>query len=409
MQDLRQFKETVFIITYRKKADLLDRRCIRSENEIHRAGWIMISPNKFIPNGYIRVENGIIRETGRYHDSVNAKDHGPGVIMPGLVNAHTHLELSRLKGKLDFDLGFQAWVQNLLQLRQGFSNDELKTGAKQGIKELQDSGSCAVGDISTLGLAWDSLCKSGLSGTWFREYLGTQVHHDFFPGKSKNLKASFAGHAPHTTSPALLKHLSQAAQKQGAPFSIHVGESQDEIEFLETGKGRWADFLLERGIDFSDWGLPGQSPVKYIDSMGILNKNTLLVHLIHSQKHDFQIIKSRGSNVCVCPRSNFNLHKQLPDLEQMLKIGINPCLGTDSLASTRTLNIFDEMRFTAIKYPDIKPGAILEMSTINGAKALGISRNFGTLEPGKDAVFIYLPITADNQQDLLEKIIHDNS
>jgi len=409
----------------------LDKRCIKPEKGIHRAGWIMVNPQRFIPNGYIRVENGIIQGTGnqKNYDSQTVTDYGSGVIIPALVNGHTHLELSRLKGQIAFDRfspgqlspgqlssgqlssdrGFQSWIRELLQRRDAFTVEELENGAKHGINQLQDSGCGVVGDISTLGLAWDSLCKSGLAGVWFQEYLGTQIFRYSFPEKYGNLNASLAGHAPHTTSPKLLKSLARAAQKHGFPFCLHFGESIDEIEFLTTGKGQWAEFLSERGIDFSDWGLPAQSPVKYIDAMGILNENTLLVHLIHSQTQEFEIIKNRRSNVCICPRSNYNLHKQLPNLEQMLKAGIMPCMGTDSLASTQSLSIFDEIAFTAKTFPNISPETILEMATINGAKALGLSQKFGTLEPGKAAVFIYLPLTAGKYSDLLEKIINETS
>ncbi|MDM8535285.1 amidohydrolase family protein [Desulfobacterales bacterium HSG17] len=404
----------------------MDRRCIKVEKGIHRAGWIMVDSQRFIRNGYFKVENGIIQETGSHNhsnsknnNSKNVTDHGPGVIIPALVNAHTHLELSRLKGQIEFDRysldqfssnqGFQSWVRELLRLRETYTLEELENGAEIGIKELQDSGCGVVGDISTLGLAWDTLCKSGLAGVWFREYLGTKIIEYSFPEKNENLRASLAGHAPHTTSPAMLKSLSQTAQNQGSPFSLHLAESQDEIEFLTTGKGKWAEFLSERGIDFSDWGLPAKSPVRYINKMGLLNENLLLVHLIHSQIQEFEIIKNSGANVCICPRSNYNLHKQLPNLEQMLKTGIKPCMGTDSLASTQSLSMFDEMAFTASSFPNIKPEIILEMATINGAEALGLSQKFGSLEPGKAAVFIYLPLTADKVSDLLEKMIHETS
>ncbi|QTA78601.1 Amidohydrolase 1 family protein [Desulfonema limicola] len=389
----------------------MDTRCIKIEKGIHRAGCIMISPQRFIQNGFIKAENWIIQETGekKHYDSSIVTDHGPGVIIPALINAHTHLELSRLKGEIAFDQGFQNWVRELLWRRQAYSLEELENGAESGIKELMDSGSGAVGDISTLGLTWNILCRSGLAGVWFREYLGTQTFQDLMPGKHGNLSASLAGHAPHTTSPALLKSLSLTAQSKGSPFSIHLAESTDEIEFLATGKGPWADFLGERNIDFSDWGLPAKTPVKYLDSIGILNKNTLLVHLIHSRKQDFEIIKQRGAKVCICPRSNYNLHKQLPDLEQMLKHGIKPCLGTDSLAGTESLSMFDEMAYTGKNYPNINPGTIIEMAAVNGAKALGLSQKFGTLEPGKSAVFIYLPLTARKNSDLLEKIIYESS
>ena len=115
-----------------------------------------------------------------------------------------------------------------------------------------------------------------------------------------------------------------------------------------------------------------------------------------------QIIKNSKANICLCPRSNYNLHKKLPNIETITKLGINTALGTDSLASTDTLDILDETAFIAKKYPEIKAEKLLAMATINGAKALGIEKYYGTIEKGKKASFLYLPVKVKNKQDALK-------
>nr|MBL0731695.1 amidohydrolase family protein [Desulfobacterales bacterium] len=123
---------------------------------------------------------------------------------------------------------------------------------------------------------------------------------------------------------------------------------------------------------------------------------------------DLEILKKNGVHVCLCPRSNQNLHQRLPDIEKMLAAGIKPCLGTDSLASVDTLSIFDEMAFVAASFPQVDPADILEMATLSGAKALGLGHQIGLLHPGCKEIFTYIPATAGNQADLIAQIVHTN-
>ncbi len=388
--------------------------------EIHRARWLAADPQTILENGWLRVENGIIREIdqGRISASVPIRDHGTGVIIPALINAHTHLELSALKGKISFAHGFRPWVQMLIECRASMGFEELKQGAKAGIAELRRTGCIAAGEISTLGLTREILWDSGLAGVWFREYLGgmnaVREEAETLCCASDTAQSdglccfdSLAGHAPHTTSPELLKFLKETTRKQGRPFSLHLAESEDEWEFLRTGKGQWADFLTERGIDFSGWGLPVQNPVIYAHQLGLADEKSIFVHLLHAGPDELNLLKERGSHVCICPRSNHNLHARLPDLPGMLRAGLDPCLGTDSLASAESLSLFDEMAFVSRCFPEISPEDIFAMSTANGAAAIGLADRLGSLVPGKCGTFIYIPITTCLSSHLLERVIHE--
>ncbi len=388
--------------------------------QIHRAGWVIVAPNTVLRDGYFLTAGGAVQEVGqgRISGKFAVVDHGPGVLLPALVNGHTHLELSLFQGRLPVHEGFQNWVRELIRIREEAGPIRLLEGAKAGIEALKSAGCGLVGEVSSLGLTRDLLNESGLVGVWFREYLGgdppadisTRLSgegDDFGPDQNPSVTtASLAGHGPHTTAPEVLKFLKGLTRARGLPFGLHLDESEDELEFLTTGEGHWADFLNERGIDFREWGLPAESPVAHADRLGLLDERTLAVHLIHSGVNEFGVLRDRGTRICLCPRSNAALHGRLPDLVGMLKAGLTPCLGTDSPASVDSLSIFDEMAFTAHAYPDVPPETILSMATLYGAEALGLADRFGSLEPHRSAFFTYLPATATTSRDLLEQLVH---
>jgi aminodeoxyfutalosine deaminase len=373
---------------------------------IHKAGWVVTDPYTIIRDGFVHVDSGLIKDIGRGSCSGHIIDHGPGALLPVLVNAHTHLELCALKDKVLPEKGFRNWVENLIDLRNSVGTENLKTSAINGVKELIESGCGVIGEISTLGLTWEIVSNSSLRGVWFREFLGNVLPEEITCNKRKLLIKSIAGHAPHTLSPELLVDLKNITRRKNIPFSIHLAESEDEILFLTTGKGIWADFMTERGIDFSGWNLPVETPVRYLENLGVLDENTIAVHLIHADEKDFEILLRHNVRVCLCLRSNFNLHNMLPDLTGMLKAGIKPCLGTDSLASTESLSIFDEMTFVSKSFPSIPPAEILAMATLNGASCLGFGEMFGSLTPGKRAAFVYVPVDVSSKAGLLQALVN---
>nr|NJM04192.1 amidohydrolase family protein [Desulfobacula sp.] len=358
-----------------------------------------------IQNGYLEIENGRIKGI---HSGVPREaciDHGPGVLMPPLVNAHVHLELSALKNRIPFDKGFQSWVKTLLDERAALSQEVLVREAKKAILDLLTSGNPYVGEISTLGITQTLLENSGLKGVFFQEFLGTAAEIGCVQ-KKDGLSFSVAGHAPHTSSPDLLR-LEFQSRSAGMPFSIHVAESEAESEFIFRGKGSWADFLTLRGIDYSAWDIGSKTPVAYLEDMGLLDPLTLAVHLLQATPTDMDILARSRVKVCVCPRSNYNLHGRLPDIGLMIQKGINPALGTDSLASCDSLDIWDEMAFIAQHYPGLDPRTLFSMATLNGARALGLEEVTGTLAQGKRADFIYRPLDAQTEKVVFERMVSD--
>lgn len=373
------------------------------QGNCYHARWIILSSKTVIENGYLEVEDGQIKGISKARPRGRVLDLGSGVILPALVNAHVHLELSALKGTMSFDRGFTAWVGDLLARRDALGERKLRQAADLAAAELAGTGTGTIGEISTLGITRDLLESHGVSGVWFQEILGGM---DIKSGleKGRFLSWSMAGHAPHTTAPSMLKQLKARTRSNDLPFSIHLAESRLESEFIQTGKGLWADFLRSRGIDTSTWPLGNTSPVRYLNRLGILDNSTLAVHLLQADARDMDILARTGTRVCLCPRSNENLHHELPDIKGMLEKGIEPALGTDSLASCESLNLFDETAFVRRRYPHIGPKTVFEMATLNGARVLGLDKVLGSLDTGKQACFLYADLTISNKNHIFERL-----
>lgn len=373
----------------------------------HKAGWVIQDPETIIRDGFVHVSRGRITSTNPHRPTGTEPvvDHGAGVLMPALVNAHTHLELSALKGKIPHCDGFEMWVRHLIEKRAGLDDEALLTGIQAGIDEVIQSGCGVVAEIATAGLSGSPFLTSQLNGIWFKEYLGHRP--DECPLVLDSNNTSFAGHAPHTTAPSLLTELKRFTLQHDRPFSIHLSESDQEVEFIRSGKGPWAELLKERNIDFSNWPLPARSPVGYLDRLNIFDKKTLAVHLLQVDPHDIDILAKRGVSVAVCPRSNQRLHARQPAIPEMIAKGLNICLGTDSLASCESLSIFDEMAWISQNYPMLSSEQILSMATINGADALGLGTEYGRLAPGYQFSATYVPLKTTGSKTLLEGIVNN--
>ncbi len=405
MPDTRPASGTVFIMCLIKKMPV-------AGSTVHKAGWVMVDPQTIIRDGFVRVESGKISDVGQGRGEPSADriiQHGPGVLMPSLVNAHTHLDLCALEQATDMEAGFIGWVWSVIQKKEQIEQDTLQDAARRGIEELKLSGTWIVGDISSSEVSPRLFLASGLAGVRFQECLGSKSPPDLRCEKISDTQTlSVAGHAPHTTAPDLLVRLKSAARKAATPFSVHLAESLDEVRFLTTCKGPWADFLTMRGIDTSGWGLAGLSPVRHAERLGLLDQNTLAVHLVFADAKGVATLAEKQVHACICPRSNMNLHKRLPDVPMMIHAGLRLCLGTDSLASNDSLSLFDEMAFLSRSFPQVAHRDILTMATENGARALGFEDQLGRLTPSKMAAMIYVPVSASGAEQVMECLVNDS-
>jgi cytosine/adenosine deaminase-related metal-dependent hydrolase len=226
-------------------------------------------------------------------------------------------------------------------------------------------------------------------------------------GTLDDAKYSLAAHAVYSTSAHVIQQAKEWCRARGRVFGMHVAEHEPEMEFLQTGGGFCRELLQSLGRWVEGWAPPGMSPVAYLDSLGVLDEKTLLVHGVHCSGSDWDRVASRGCTVCFCPRSNENIGAGRPDIGRAIRMGVPTALGTDSLASNVDLNLFAEAAFVLDRYPELGPDALIAMMTLGGARALGLEVRLGSLTPGKSAAILAIPaetgVTADQ---LFETIIH---
>jgi len=383
----------------------------------YKSRWVYPVDKPPIENGWVGVSDGKIISVGQGNcDDGNPADLGDGVLLPALINAHTHLELSALKDRIPPGLGFLSWVQNILTLRETAVNSDAAESLENPLSELLKQGVAAVGDWSTsLGIN-DIFYDSPVIRCGFYEIIGFSGQDLLLPDsinknsepRTLNSKLAFdslGAHAPHTTSAALLRSAKVWTTDHGLPLSIHTAESIEEEEFLAKGGGPWEQLLRNRGRWNASWRPPGMSPVAYLDSLGILNETTQCIHLTRATGADLGIIKSRQAKVVICPRSNHFITGCLPPVVNMIDLGIAPALGTDSLASNEDLDLWEEMNFLARSFPDLASDVILQTATLNGAASLGLEDSLGSITPGKKASMLFIPLPAVAFTDLPAAII----
>jgi cytosine/adenosine deaminase-related metal-dependent hydrolase len=320
-------------------------------------------------------------------------------LAPGLVNAHCHLELSHLGHGLTLGEGFLPWVRSLVpHLREPLSPEAIQTALAQ----LLDCGTAFVADITgrncaavaaaldSVGLGyWQLMEVFGFSS---QSYAGPAVTCGQPLSDSALRHAATAGHAPYSTHPDILRQAKQWSTAHGRPFSIHLAEPEGEAELLNSGSGALAEFYRRAGILPRDFQPPVLSSVAYADSLGLLDASTLAVHCVHVNDIDIELLHERAATVCLCPRSNARMSVGRAPWEALCAAGVNICLGTDGLTSNADLDLWNELRFFREGLLDsLDLAKALALITCNPACALGIAEEYGSIVPGRRAVFSVLP------------------
>lgn len=377
-----------------------------------------------ISNGAVLVHDGRIVAFGRRKDVVKAhpgaevRDLGEVVILPGLVNAHTHVELSFMNGVPPAGGTFMTWLRDLVARRPGIDAGAAAEAATKAIETMVLRGTVAVGDIANGAWAAPLLARSGLRGLAFHEIFGfaasdTESILDAAAQRLETIDADPAvlaardrfttvltPHAAHTTSFPLLKALGGRAVASGEMLSIHVAESEEESQLLRDGTGPFKDFLVERGSWDPAFKAPGQTPVEYLERLGVLTPRTLAVHCVHLDHQDISRLQARGVTVVTCPRSNQRLGVGKAPVPKLLSSGIQVALGTDSLASAPDVDVFTEVAHLRQEHPGLSPAAALRIATLNGARALGIAKDLGSIEEGKLAALTVVGLNDPNDDPL---------
>ena len=342
--------------------------------------------------------------------AAGATDLGRAAILPALVNVHTHLELSYLHERVPAGTTFSTWVKALMALRRGYpdpSAPEILAAARRAISAARASGTGLVGDISNTLVTVPLLRDAGLAAQVFHELLGFNVADpsarvkaasaaiDAAGRSDRDVRLSRAAHAPYSVSPGMFRAIRTAVDEGSVPLtSVHLGESADEVEFLQHGTGSFRSLLEELGVWAPDWETPATTPVNYLSDLGFIDRSALVVHGVQFNGDDLSRLAALGATVASCPRSNVYVGVGSPPLEAFYAMDVNVAFGTDSLASVADLNLFAELREARRIAPRVTARRLLESATLVGARALGFGDDFGSIEAGKRAAMIAIPIPA---------------
>lgn len=387
---------------------------------LHRAPYIVPvfgDPDKpaVIEDGAVLTEHGRISKIGKYSELKGADaelvEHENSILTPGLVNCHTHLELSHL-APLGTDNGpdtpgdIASWIRKLLAARveAGFE-DGHAFDALQALAQVYATGCRAVADIGNLPESGQLGKNFKVEVFFFLEFLGLSASLekdalDLLETVEDDQLCT--GHAPYSTSAKLIRKLKNRSNRLGHLFPVHVAESVDEIEFLKSNKGRLQDFLEERQALDDSFVCPESTAVNYLDSLGVLDKKTLCVHCVHVTDGEISLLAERKANVCLCPGSNRYMGVGKAPVQKMLDAGIMPVLGTDSPASNPHLSIWQEMKFLMEDHPGLDPIDVFRMASRRGAEVLGIDQEMGSLEPGRSASFLAVEGNVNGANEVFE-------
>ena len=389
----------------------------------YRAAWVCPIDQPPIRSGVVIVDAGRIVAVGDEREVVSNQrsgiadqwvvDLGNVVLMPGLVNAHIHLELSWLRGRVPPADKFTDWVKQLMAGRGGVERPDDPTvleSLRSAIAELRASGTVAVGDISNSLASPQPMHDAGLDGVVFHELLGFTQRDGAVIEKGAAARAaapglvSLAPHAPYSTSPELFRAIREAVNGSACPIlSVHLGESPEESELLQSGTGPWRRMLEAIGLWREDWAIPACGPVEYLDRLGVIDARTLVVHGVQFDDQALARLAAIGATLVTCPRSNEWVGVGVPAIERFYRSGVAVAVGTDSLASVEDLNLFSELRAMRRIAPTVPARKFLESATLVGARALGLEADLGSLTPGKRAeiLAIELPGPVDDIEEYL--------
>jgi len=377
----------------------------------YRAAWVLPVSSPPLPAGVVTVDRGRILGVGAGADG-KVEDLGNVAILPGLVNAHAHLELSWMRGRVRPAASMARWAAALIAERRASMHDPAESTAA-AIAEARAAGTSLVGDVANGLTSYEPLAASSLCAVIFHELIGfsTSDPERVVAGAAARIaelpqndcvRLSIVPHAPYSVSPDLMQAI--ARHSAGRPMSVHLGESPEEVQFLRNGTGAWREILESLGAWNAAWKPPGCGPVKYLENLGLVTRNLVAVHGVQLTDDELETLARAGATIVTCPRSNRWTGAGDPPVERFFRSGVRVAVGTDSLASVGDLNLFTELALLRQLAPKVPPRAILYSGSSAGAEALGFGSELGTLEPGKRAQLIAVRIPA-NVADVEEYLL----
>ncbi|MEI7532798.1 MAG: amidohydrolase family protein [Verrucomicrobiae bacterium] len=379
-----------------------------------------------IEDGAVLIDGNKIRAVTawkdlRPHQREKVLDLGEVILLPGLVNAHCHLDYTDMAGELSPPKAFTEWIAAITAHKTGWSYSDYARSWLRGAHQLLKTGTTTVADIECmpdlLPEVWDAtplrifsfLEMTGIKSRRAPKDILREAVVTMDSLKHPRHRAALSPHAPYSTLPELLRLTARTAQKRKWRVSIHVAESTQEFNMFQNAEGEMHDWLKRNERDNSDCGLG--SPVAHLARNKLLGENVLAIHVNCLARGDATLLAKNKTHVVHCPRSHDYFKHPKFERERLANAGVNLCLGTDSLATTRKtgkqkpeLDMFAEMRALADADPKLSPETILQMATLNGARALGLAGKIGTLSPGALADLIAIP-ARDNPDKLYESVL----
>jgi cytosine/adenosine deaminase-related metal-dependent hydrolase len=391
-----------------------------------RALAVLTGTGRMIAPGAVGVRQGRISSVGSWDevgdDAGRVETYQNAILIPGLVNAHAHLDLSGLSGPIPCDGDFVEWLMQVGKSR--FQEPGRQSGIVEALGSLARSGVTALGDIAATGQSLKPLEESGLRGVVYLETLGhTTSSVDNERRRLDTLlrdldlppswKLGFSPHAAYTAGPGLLNLLKREFLSPETPLSVHTGEILEEAAMLESGIGSIHAFLKRIAFLPDDWTPPGTSPVEYLAEHGVLKHRTSLVHMNFFTDSDLDVVAESQSpypvTVVHCPKSHRYFRRLHFPARSFLDRRIPLALGTDSLASNDCLDMLQEMKVFFAGQPDVTAEEVLGIAALGGATALGLEDETGTLEPGKHADIAVIEVPKAEGGDWHERLLAPES
>jgi cytosine/adenosine deaminase-related metal-dependent hydrolase len=378
-----------------------------------------IENGAFVVDGAVLVEVGSAKQTLRNYVGA-VIDLGEVAVLPGLINAHCHLDYTLMRGAILPARSFSQWVSRINALKRSFTDTDYIRSMQLGFAELRRNGTTTVLDIVANPQIFPFFPMSPIR-TWFclelidvrpRPWIDESAFGCwlFFSEKVKlNGGLGLSPHAPYTASLHMYQAALKCARMLNMLVTTHVGESREEYDMFAENRGALYDFLAMLGRPMSDCG--ATSPLRHLINNRLIDQNCILAHLNELDSRDLELLadsKWRTLHVVHCPKSHRFLHHRRFPMEALLERGLNICLGTDSLASNDSLNLFSEMRTAKKNYPTLAAQDLLEMVTVRPARALKMERDLGKIASGYLADLISMPFTGSSDE-VYEAIIENRN
>jgi len=392
---------------------------------ILKARYVVPVEGPVIENGAVAIEGPTILAVGRTDDVAGSGptvDYGDAVIGPGFVNAHTHLELSLLRGRVPPSRDFADWLRRLMAelISIGPDVEYVTSAVREGVIESLRGGVTTVGDITRHPrLTRPVLAGSPVRAVSFGEVAAIGNRRELLADRleaaistehrTERFRVGVSPHSPYTLEPEGLRACAECSEQLDLPMCIHLAETPDEERFTRLGEGTLVEHLRTLGIWDDQIPIAGFGPIELADRMGVLTPKTLVAHANYVSDEDIERLRRSRASVAYCPRTHHAFGHSPHRFVEMMAAGINVCAGTDSLASNPSLSILDELRFLHRIRPAVDPATLLAMGTIRGARALGLEKRVGSLKSGKLADIVVFPVRPTAPTSVYEKLLESDT